>query len=252
MGDLYKNPWIDCWLPRPKAKLRLFCFPHVGASSAVYRNWLPLLDERVELCAIELPGRGRRFGEKLFTDLQDLVFAMQVEIQSQQDMPYAFLGHSMGSLVAFEWARLIRHSSLPMPRLLILSAFGGPHLKSVQAKRLHLLPDAELIAEIERLQGTPEQVLKHQELMALLLPMIRADLQMVETYRYEAQEPLETPMLVLGGDADPEVEASRLKAWKEQSAGPFECHFFSGDHFYIQSNKEEVLKKINQEIQRVL
>lgn len=252
MGDLNKNPWIDCWLPRPNAKLRLFCFPHVGASSAVYRNFLPFLDERVELCALELPGRGRRFGEKLFTNLKDLVFAMQVEIQAQQDMPYAFLGHSMGSLIAFEWARLIRQSSLPMPRLLILSAFGAPHLTRTQNKMLHLLPDAGLLAEIERLQGTPEQVLKHQELMALLLPMIRADLQMVETYRYEAQAPLETPMLIMGGDADPEVEASRLKAWKDQSAGKFECQFFSGDHFYIQSAREEVLKKLNQEIQSVL
>lgn len=252
MSDAKKNPWIDCWLPRPGAQLRLFCFPHVGGASTVYRNWAPAFDERVEVCSIELPGRGLRFGEKLHTDLKDLVFSMQVEMQDYFDKPYAFFGHSMGALTAFEWARLIRQSALPEAKMLFISGFGAAHLPKPLSQMLHVLPNHELLASIERLKGTPPEVLQHRELMELLLPIIRADLQMVETYAYEKQAPLDIPLIALGGDQDPEVEASRLKAWKDQTTNRFECKFFEGEHFYIQSARDEVLKFINQEIQSVL
>lgn len=252
MHDTTKNPWIDCWLPRPEAGMRLFCFPHVGGASTVYRQWAQAFNEKVEVCAVELPGRGLRFGEKLHTDLKDLVFSMQVEMQNYLDKPYAFFGHSMGALIAFEWTRLIRQSALPPPQILFVSGFGAVHLPKPEPQRLHALPNKDLLASIERLKGTPSEVLQHRELMELLLPIIRADLQMVETYSYEKQMPLDIPLIALGGDHDPEVEPSRLKAWKDQTSERFEFKFFEGEHFFIQSAREEVIKFINQEIQSVL
>ncbi len=249
MHLLNSNCWVECLSPRPEAKYRLLCFPYVGGAASLYRLWPSLLSPDIELHAIELPGRGRRFGENFFSSLLELILEFQKSCESLLGKPFAVFGHSMGALLAFEWVRILRKNQMQTPFVLFLSAFGAPHLTPKPNKNLHLLPDSELLLELKRLQGTPLEVLEHQELMQLLLPMIRADLKMLETYRYGPEFPLDIPFRILGGKQDAEVEEFRLSAWKDLTTASFKQKYFEGDHFFVQSVRQEVLSFISEEIE---
>ncbi len=246
-----KNPWIENWLPRPNAQVRLFCFPHVGGSAAIYRTWPAKFSEQVELLTVELPGRGQRFGETPFSSLKEMLIIFHQAISSYLDKPFFIFGHSMGALIAYEWALLLQKEKQTLPLKLFLSAFGAPHVALSREKQLHLLSDKEFLEELHRLKGTPAEVLKHKELMQLLIPMIRADLKMVETYQYQVSEALALPLCVLGGTQDSEVEESKLLAWKDLTSSVFKSKFLEGDHFFIQSKRDELVHFISQEIESV-
>ncbi len=252
MNSFTSNPWIENWLPRPEAQVRLFCFPHVGGSAVIYRTWPSKLSEKVELLAIELPGRGRRFGENPFSSLKELISVFHQAVSSYLDKPFFAFGHSMGALIAYEWALLLQKEKKPLPLSLILSAFGAPHVAPPREKQLHLLSDTEFLEELRRLKGTPSEVLKHQELMELFLPMIRADLKMLETYHCQTASVLPIPFKIFGGIEDSEVDLSRLKAWRELTSASFELSLFGGDHFFIQSARDQVIQNISYEIEKYL
>ncbi|MBL7684887.1 MAG: thioesterase [Deltaproteobacteria bacterium] len=245
------NPWIlKKTIPVSNPQYRLFCFPYAGGQAAIYRSWIQSFPETIEVCAIELPGRGRRFGEPLFEKMSDLIPQIAKVLEEFQDLPFFFFGHSMGSLLAFEMCRFLRAHQKKLPKTLMVSGCGAPQLQSLRNRVLHDLPDEHFFSELERLQGTPAQVLAHPELMKLFLPIIRADLKMVETYSYQTEAPLEIPIIALGGDRDLEVSLSALSAWREQSSHPFEEKIFNGDHFFVKSCEEEVMafvrEKLNQ------
>lgn len=248
-----KNPWIEYWLPRPDAQVRLICFPHVGGSAALYRKWASRLHDNVELCAVELPGRGRRFGEKPFVSLKDCVAAFHANLSLVQDKPFFLFGHSMGALMAYEWSVLLNQEKQCLPQGIFLSAFGAPHVTPRPEKLLHLLEDKKFIEELKELKGTPPEVLQHQELMDLLMPMIRADLQMVETYHYEPNNhPLPMPFHVMGGLEDEQVQKKHLEAWKDLTSTFFDLSYFEGGHFFIQSAQKQVIDRISAGIERWL
>ncbi len=102
------NNWVACAKPNPQAKLRLFCFHYAGGGASVFRGWRDSLPQSVEVCAIELPGRGMRLRESPFTQLEPLVQHLASTLLPYLDKPFAFFGHSMGGLVSFELTRLLR------------------------------------------------------------------------------------------------------------------------------------------------
>lgn len=246
MSVITQNPWIKNWQARPQASFRLFCFPHVGGASSLYRLWPSLLDERIELIAVELPGRGKRFGETPFTSIESLLNAFNPSILPLLDKPFFIFGHSMGALMAYEWARLLRNEGHKLPIALFLSAFEAPHIAKRPKIPLHTMPNSELIQELEKLGGTPPEVLKHLELMELLLPVLRADLQIVENYSYKESSPLEIPFHILGGCQDKEVEEKNLETWRELTASSFQKTMMEGDHFFIHTAREQILNSMGQ------
>jgi len=247
------NPWIENWEPRPEAQVRLFCFPHVGGGASIYRSWPQRLDERIELLAVELPGRGRRFGEAPFRSLAEALRIFHASLDASFfDKPFFLFGHSMGALLAYEWSWMLAEQGRVLPKALALSAFGAPHRAAPPRRFLHDLPDLEFIGELQRLKGTPSEVLQHRELMDLLMPMIRADLQMVETYRHAPRGKLTLPFLLMGGQEDVEVAQERLEAWRELTDAGCKLEIFPGDHFFIQSAKDRVIDRLSHEIQKYL
>ncbi len=160
-------------------------------------------------------------------------------LQPALDRPFAFFGHSMGGLVAFEVARRLREQG-QSPVHLFVSASRAPQLVR-EDRPIHVLPDHEFMDELRRLNGTPEEVLEHGELMGLLLPMIRADFTALETYRHVPGPPLDCPITALGGADDPSVGRTELQAWQRQTRAAFTLHLFPGDHFYLNSAEPAVL-----------
>jgi medium-chain acyl-[acyl-carrier-protein] hydrolase len=234
------SSWVH--VNQGKAGPRLFCLPYAGGGAAIYRLWQPLLPEAV-VCPVQLPGRENRLPEPAITDIRELVQALIIELKPYLDVPFQFFGHSMGALLCFELARQLRREHLPGPTRLFLSAHRAPHIPHKQAK-LHTLPDREFIEELKTLGGTPEAVLQNEELMQLLLPMLRADFTINETYQYKEEPPLNIPLAIMGAQEDTEVSVTDLDGWEKQTNQSFSVKIFPGDHFYIHSQQQDLIRHL--------
>ena len=239
--------WFVNLKPNPEARLRLFCFPYAGGGVLGFRRWPQYLSDRIEVWALQLPGRDARWSEALSRRL--LTVATEIAITSRPflEMPFAFFGHSLGALMAFEVTRRIRRDLKVEPSRLFVSGCRAPHISYGDLPR-HKLPDDQLINELRRLNGTPNTVLESAELMALMLPMIRADLEMIETYSYTAEPPLSCPISAFGGLRDSEVRLEHLDAWKSHTTGTFSLSMLDGDHFFIKQAESRLLQQVLAEL----
>lgn len=231
------NSWITCPKPNPKARLRLFCFPFAGGAASSFRTWPEQLAPDIEVCPVELPGRGKRLREPLVTGLLPLIETLTPLLLPYLDIPFAFFGHSMGTLISFELARQLRRQEAPSPRHLFISGRRAPQL-AARKPPIHNLPKPELIEELRQYNGTPEAVLANQELMELFLPILRADLGINETYTYTTEPPLNCPISVFGGLEDTDANSDELTAWGDQTSSTFTIDMFPGGHFFINNKKE--------------
>ncbi|MEH2316139.1 thioesterase II family protein [Nostoc sp.] len=242
------NSWVICPQPNPQANLRLFCFPYAGGSAAIFRTWPNNLPSNVEVCAVEYPGRGRQIKSAPLTRLEPLVEAIAPVLLPYLDKPFAFFGYSMGGLVSFELTRLLRSQYSLAPFHLFISARRAPQIPLTKAP-LHVLSDPDLQDELHSLNGTPKAVLESPELMQMFLPILRADFAVLETYIYTQKQPLKCPITVFGGLQDQEVSHEDLQAWQEQTIATFSLQMFDGDHFFIHSHQNSLLKLISQQLQ---
>lgn len=186
----------------------------------------------VELAILQLPGRETMIGSPMYLSMKPLVTALLPIVAPETDEPYAFFGHSLGGHVGFELSRELRNQNKRLPRGLMVSATRAPHLPS-RRKNLHDLPTPQFIQELRRYGGTPEAVLQNEELMAIFLPPLRADLTIFETMHHEPGAPFDFPMAVFGGHSDHRTDPDELEAWKEHTTGRFTCEIFNGGHFYL-------------------
>jgi surfactin synthase thioesterase subunit len=235
--------WLVCWGDSRPADVSLICFPYAGAGPAVYRHWADLLPDRVMVCAVHLPGRGVRFGQPLLANICDMAEAVATEITGRIEPPFAFFGHSMGAVLAFETARVLRVAGAPGPRLLIASGCAAPHLTG-RERPIADLPRAELAAELSRWGATPRQVVADPDLLDAVLPIIRADLRAIEAYRYAPGEPLDCPVAALGGADDPTVNEEESRGWQQHTRAGFSLRVFPGCHFFHQEHENHVVAEI--------
>jgi medium-chain acyl-[acyl-carrier-protein] hydrolase len=215
--------------------LRLFCFPYAGGSAQVFRGWQRHFTPQAALSLAHLPGRAARVSEPPLKRYKPLVNALADAIIPELPPAFAFWGHSMGTLISFELARELRRRGQPAPLALFLSGRGAPQIPDPDPPVFNL-PDPEFIAELHRLNGTPKELLDSPELKEFFLPTIRADFELVETYEYEPEVPLNCAIHAYGGLQDTNVPAASLKAWQKQTSGPFKVRMFPGDHFYIHTS----------------
>jgi medium-chain acyl-[acyl-carrier-protein] hydrolase len=224
----------------PEARLRLICLPFAGGSAATYLPWQAALGPTVEVCAVQLPGRGARVAEPPISSLHQIIGTLAHIIASDTALPFALFGHSMGALLGFELARQCARLGLSMPVHLFASGCAAPQRRD-PTKALHRLPDDELIAALADYNGTPPELLAHRELMAILLPMLRADFSVVGNYEYQHAPLLNVPITVLAGKDDQRVTLEQAAAWSLESSVPSHIEWFDGDHFFIQQHTQAVL-----------
>jgi len=247
MNAKASNRWITCPRPNPQATIRLFCFPYAGEGSLIFRNWPDQLPPGIETCLVQLPGRGARMNETAFRELRTLVEATDQAMSEYLDKPLALFGHSMGAMICFELAHLLRRERGIEPMHLFVSGRRAPQICEAEAPTYNL-PEAEFIQELRRLNGTPREVLDHPELMAVLIPILRADFSVCQTYTYSPKPLLGCPITAFGGLADVEAPREQMEGWREQTASSFSMRMFPGDHFFIHSAQSLVLRVLSQEI----
>ena len=227
------SPWFLQFAPRPAAAIRLFCFAYAGAGGAFYRPWAIGMPADVEVSAVVLPGRESRLREPLLRSMTELVDALVPALTPYLDRPFAFFGHSMGALVAFELARALQERHARSVSRLLVSGRRAPHLPDPEPP-MHQLPDDTFVAEIDRRYGgVPAELKQDRELLELLLPGLRADITVLETHRFAPGARLDCPINVFGGDADLRAPRHQLEAWQQHTRWPVTLRQFPGGHFYF-------------------
>jgi len=234
------SPWVTLFANLPQARVRLFCFPYAGAGASAYYRWSRDLAPDVAVHAIQLPGREGRLSEPLRSDAAEMVRGIVSAIEPLLDKPYAFFGHSMGAVLAFEAARQLRTRP---PLRLFVSGREAPHIEH-PGTPLHLLPDPEFLAEtVRRYDGIPPVILAEPDLVRLFLPILRADLKAIETYRYVGGPKLSCGITALHGMED-RGKPEEIRAWITHTEADFDYLEIAGGHFFIQTAREQVLDVI--------
>lgn len=241
--------WVACPKPNPQAYFRLLCFPYAGGKASIFLTWPDELPSNIEVCSIQLPGRGSRLSEPAFTHLLALIKTMTPPLLSYLDKPFALFGHSLGALIAFELARYLRREHDLKPIHLFVSGCRAPQMPCLHPP-LSALPEPEFIATLRRLKGTPEPVLQNVELMKLLSPLLRADFTLSETYVYTTEAPLDCPISAFGGLEDALVNQDGLAAWREQTRQAFKLRMLPGDHFFLNRAEIPLLQAISEDLMR--
>ena len=243
-----KSKWLQYWQPKPQARLRLFCFPYAGGSASIYRSWFRYCPEEVEVCPVQLPGRESRLLEDPFTRISPLVECLAEALAPHFSLPFAFWGHSMGAIISFELARTLqRHLPLLSPVHLYISGHPEPGRLDHELP-IYNLPLPLFLARLRRLQGTPEEILQNDELLQLLLPALRADFEIAETYQYTPGLPLSCPITVFCGHQDSEAPPSSVSGWEKQTSRLCRFHFFQGGHFFLHHEQKNVLDTLTCEL----
>lgn len=238
------NGWLILPKPNPAAAMRLFCLPYAGGSPLVFCNWPASLPDSIEVCPIQLPGRGMRLREPPFTRLAPLLESLIPVMRPFLDKPFALFGHSMGGLICFELARALRLRSGLEPECMFLAGRQAPPMPDRTTARYDL-PEPDFIEELRHLNGTPPEILEHPELMRLLVPLLRAELELCQTYVYQPGPNLDCPLFIFGGVHDGEVSYEELKAWRPFTTGAFSVRMLPGDHFFVRTASSELLRMIS-------
>ena len=245
------NPWLAFSNPQPDARLRMFCFPYAGGGASFYRLWANELPAEVDVCPVQLPGHETRIREPLISDLEPLLDAAAEGLSDYMDLPFVLFGHSMGALVAFEFARRLHRQKNSTPVRLIVSGYEAPQFPHQSALR-HDLPDNELVSELANLNGTASEALQSEELMQFIIPLLRADCRVCDLYEYSDQSPLPCPITAYGGSEDPETTQYPLHSWKMHTSSDFEYKMFNGGHFFPQSAGPEFIRSLSDTLLRTI
>ncbi len=224
--------WVSGRDLRPDARLRLFCLPHAGSGAAGFYRWKAVLRGRgIDVCPVLLPGRESRLGEWPIDSVDEVVGGLMQESEGLLERPYAIFGHSMGALLAFGWARAIAREACPKPACLFVSGRDAPQTAS--GPRLHALGDKQFLEAVDRRYGGDSAgLLNDPELRAIFLPILRADLALVEDFRYVAGPKVDFPVVALAGEEDASVTSAGLAGWGELTRREFHCERLPGGHFY--------------------
>jgi medium-chain acyl-[acyl-carrier-protein] hydrolase len=225
-------------------KARLIAYPYAGAGAVAYHQWAKHLPADIELISIQYPGRGRLMDMEPLTSIDELVAEAYETVLTISDKPFYFFGHSLGALVAFETVRKLRRFEKTLPKALFVSSHKAPQTRSLSDYDLHTLPDERLLAGLMRYGGMPAEILQSPDMLAYVMPLIRADMTALETWCYQPEPALNIPITVLGGDKDKTVHSTQLQCWRDLTNSDFQCHIMPGNHFYIQDQLPAVIDKL--------
>jgi pyochelin biosynthetic protein PchC len=229
MAAPVRSSWFRRFRPVPDPRVRLVCFPHAGGSASAYRAWPALLPADVEVLAVQYPGRQDRRDEAYPADVHELADAVTDALAPFLDRPLALFGHSMGASAAHEVALRLRN---PLVAGLFVSARLPP--RHHRPRDQHADEDA-LLADVRALDPAGSAVLDDPDLRELLVPAIRADYRIADTYLPSAHPVVDVPVVAYVGDRDPCVSRWQMRAWAEITNAGFDVVVFPGDHFYLKT-----------------
>jgi surfactin synthase thioesterase subunit len=237
---LQDTSWIAALRPVTQARQNLLCFPFSGAGATAYKPFVAHLPPDVGLYAVRLPGREQRFSEPAVSDVSVITDHVYAAASALFQESLLVFGHSMGTLLAYDLVRRIETSGETVTRL-VVSARGAPHIPP-SGVPIHKADRATVLSALHRLGGTPEAFFASPELQDLVLPTLRADFQISETYFLSEPRPVTSDIVALAGETDPLVHPENIDAWEAYTTGQFRCHHVTGGHFHIFDDPHRTLR----------
>lgn len=243
-----QDRWVRRFHRTEQPSVRLVCFPHAGGGAGFYHPLSARLAGEAEVLSVQYPGRQDRRAEAPLEALAPLADQACEALLPWLTGEFAFFGHSMGAVVAFEVACRLQRRGGPAPQRLFASGRIAP--SATRGERVHGRDDARLIRDVVELSGTDAELLADPEVRALILPALRADYQAIETYRFEdGSGPLTVPVTALLGDRDPRVTPGEARRWAEHTTAAFDLEVFpGGDHFYLAAYPEETAEAVRRRL----
>lgn len=237
------TPWLASWVGAFGARVRLFCLPPAGGGPMFYATWRRAIGPDIQVCPVVLPGHEMRAAEPPIRRMAELVPPLAEALAPYAERPYALFGHSLGSVVAYELSRALLGLGAAPPACLLASGRVPPHLLRDQ-QPVHRLPDDEFLAAMARLGGIPDEVIADPELTAFFLPVLRADVELDETYEPLPGRRPAFPVYGFVGRDDGLVDAAEMRRWAEVTEGPFALRLFEGGHFYLKDDETGFLAEV--------
>ncbi|MFF8919352.1 thioesterase II family protein [Streptomyces sp. NPDC015032] len=219
--------------------VRVVCLPHSGGSAGSYAGWSAVTPPDVQLLAVQYPGRGDRLREAPVGSIAEMSAQVAAELLRLAPVDYALFGHSLGALVAYETALVMRDQGAP-PQHLFVSSCTAPD--DSRSGITHLASDDELWSSVGRLGGIEPEIAQNDELRDLVLPALRSDVRASETYRPSpTAEPLPCPVRCYHSPEDEFTRDAALAAWSRVTSAPFSVHERSGGHFHLWADPAELV-----------
>jgi surfactin synthase thioesterase subunit len=238
--------WCRRYRPTRNATARLVCLPHAGGSAPLFLPVAAALSPGTDVVAIQYPGRQDRRGEQPLADMDTLADSIRDVLLAQPELPVTIFGHSLGAIVGFEVVRRLEAAGYYPVRLF---ASGRRAPSTFRGETVHLRDDAGILAEVRSLDGTASSVLSDNELMRAVLPALRADYQIAETYRCAPTDTVRCPLSVLTGDSDPKTTLDEANDWAQHTTAACDIHTFHGGHFFLTQHLDAICGLIREHIQ---
>jgi medium-chain acyl-[acyl-carrier-protein] hydrolase len=243
------SSWTLCINASSDPSITVLCFPCAGGNASLFRAWMGRFPSDMRVLSIQFPGRETRICESPISDVRVLADAIAKLLIASNQEPYVLLGFSMGGIVAFEVARRVRRMSGKSPKLFVATACPPPQLAWRQRKLLNL-SKVELISELKTMGGTPPEVFENRELLDACVELLRNDLEALEKYCYEEENPLDCPILAIGGLNDEHISPEDLRGWSAQTSGEFACRMIKGGHFSLFDSVPMTIRLLESYIRR--
>lgn len=240
--------WFLIPKPNPTAGIRLFCFPFAGGGASAFIRWPGALPPWIELVAVQLPGRENRLKEPPFLHVEPLTDELFKGILPFLDKNFILYGHSMGGLLAFELARKLRRENANLPACLMLSASKAPQSAGDQTN-VWKLPDDRFIDTMKIYGGLPTEFLEDEGFRKMILAKLRADVRILDTYRYTGETPFRFPIAAFSGEDDCIVAPSAVDKWRHQTSDKFSNSRLPGGHFFIQDHCSIFLSELRRHLE---
>jgi surfactin synthase thioesterase subunit len=237
------NSWIARLRAVESPQIRLFAFPHAGSGAAAFRTWHRVFAPHVDLCAVRLPGREKRLREPPFRQFGALADALEAGLAPELDLPFGLFGHCSGALLAFELARRASAAGRP-PCHLFVSEQAAPDSER-ESGRIHQLPYAELVERLRSTGAVDEEILASDQMMRLLEPALRADLEAFSTFAYTPGPSLDVPVTVFGRSDCSPIPRDLLEGWRRHTRGSFDLHLVEGGHLLETESWQAVAQAVD-------
>ncbi len=240
---------LKCLRSQPMASQRLVLFPHAGAGASTYQRWPDFFSDDIELYALQLPGREERLEEEPFHEWGKMFATLKEALLTLPATPVSFYGHSLGAVIAFEAASFFAETFPSRLRHLFVSGRAWPGGNKEAPIHIPSLTDQTFLTFMENRFGNAGPAMANEEIRDMVLPVLRADVELLLSHQYHSTAKLPVPLSVFHGSTDPSTNDGNLAGWKSETAS--QCHFFeiNGDHFFPVSHEEEVARLVARQLE---